>query len=100
MGFKNDRTFLAVEDVKVIFLQFLRCHKTDFNWAWFYGVKIDQSNPHIITYILGLDDDGALKVLYLFKIAYHQGILYKYAENSSIGKEKTVKGSHYFGMIM
>ena len=32
---------------------------------------MDQSNPHIISSPLDLNDYGVLKVSYLFKIAYH-----------------------------
>ena len=73
MGFKNDCKFFTVDDMKATFLQFLWCYETDFNNAWLYGVKMDQSNPHSLVSALGLDDDGVLKVISLFKIAYHHG---------------------------
>ena len=71
IGFENDRTFLAVDDVKATFIQLLWWYKTDFVQAWFYGVKMDKSNSHSLESALGLDDDEVFKVLSLFKIAYH-----------------------------
>ena len=73
MGFENDRTFLAVEDLKTTFLQLLQCYETYFDRAWFYGVKIYESNPHSLASALCLDDDGVLEIISLFKIAYHHG---------------------------
>ena len=45
--------------------------KKDFDREWLYGVIMYQSNPHSLASELGLDDDGVLKILLLFKIAYH-----------------------------
>ena len=53
MGLKNDRTFITVEDVKATFLQLLRCYKTDFYRSWFYGMNMDQLNPHNLASELG-----------------------------------------------
>ena len=59
--------------MKSAFIQLPRCYEKDFDLACFYGMKMDQSNPYSLESALGLDDDGVLKVLYLFKIAYHHG---------------------------
>ena len=97
MGFKNERTFLAADDVKATFLQLLRCYEKDFDQECFYGVNMDQSNPHSLVSLLGLDDYGALKVLSLLKIVYHRGDNLRIRRKLKYWKEGNGERGEFFG---
>jgi hypothetical protein len=70
MGFEIGVTPASVEDVKSQFLQvLLQLYKNDFERPWYYyGLKMEQSNPHSLASALGEKESDVLEILLLFGI--------------------------------
>jgi len=73
MGFEIGVTPASVEDVKSQFLQVLRLYKNDFDRPWYYGLKMEQSNPHSLAPALGVKESDILEILLLFGIVKKYG---------------------------
>ena len=68
MGFEIGVTPASVEDVISQFLQVLQLYKNDFEWPWYYGSKMEQSNSNSLESALGVKESYVLEILLLFGI--------------------------------
>ena len=73
MGFTGVSTDSNIEKIKQDFLNVLQWFKEKSLTPWYYGVKLDQANPHSLASAIGILFAELMEILQLFNLAKMHG---------------------------